>query len=92
MYLVAIGVRTDGATVFSHNSSGKISRCAQTHAEIRLANKLDRNATVFITRINYLGIWCLAKPCHNCLTRLQRLGVKKIYYTIALNEYGVIKI
>lgn len=61
------------------------------HAEARLAKKLDRGAIVYVVRINRKGKLVMARPCANCLMILKSKKVKKIYYSISENEYGVIE-
>lgn len=88
-FLGAVGVRKDGAIVTAFNVPTK-EPSREAHAEYRLARKLDRKATVYVARITSGGRVGLAKPCPSCLQRLTKGHVKKVYYTIAENEFGVI--
>lgn len=90
-WLGAAGLRADGALVRARNGPSKQVE-PSAHAETRLIRKLDLGATVFVARISRAtGQWALAKPCEGCKYRLLAKGVKKIYYTIGPNEYGVIQ-
>lgn len=40
-----------------------------------------KNAIVFVYREDSRGNPALAKPCYNCLSRLKKFGVKRIYYS-----------
>ena len=99
----AVAIRKDGAIVSASNggiqetaaeyltvcADGK-KRYPQAHAEVRLSRKLDAGSIVFICRVAGHGSYALAKPCRNCERVLRNKGVKKVYYTISNNEYGVI--
>lgn len=88
-YLVgAVAVRRDGALVRSRNGAPKYPN-QPSHAEARLAAKLDVGATVWVARITRGGIVALAKPCPNCETLLRRRGVRRVIYTTGPDSYGV---
>ena len=90
-FVGAVGIRSDGTLVSSWNGSSRLpDRIA--HAEYRLASKLDHGAIVYVARIK-TGDWSLglAKPCPACQKILKSRKVKKIYYSIDENEYGVIE-
>jgi len=97
-YLGAIGIRSDGAVVSSTNGpavmnddKGRKKSFPKAHAEYRLARKLDVGAVVFVCRVKRgskkIG---LARPCEDCQRVLKAVGIKKVYYTINNNEYGVL--
>lgn len=84
--LGSIGVRSDGAIVHSHNGrTMKPSR--HTHAEHRLARKLDVGSTVYVARVTRSGELANAKPCKTCMTALRRKGVKRVYFTVDQHVY-----
>jgi tRNA(Arg) A34 adenosine deaminase TadA len=90
-YVGAIGIRNDGTMVMAWNGSSKDpNRVA--HAEYRLASKLDQGAVVYVARI-CVGKWTfgLAKPCRACQKILKSKKVRKIFYSIGPDEYGVIE-
>lgn len=88
--LAAVGIRSDGQMVQSVNGHS-LSPTPPAHAEARLSRKLDKNATVFVARILLSdGSFAMAKPCQNCMRSLRSKKVKRVYYTISNNEYGVI--
>lgn len=86
-FLGGVGVRADDVTVYSYNGAPKFPN-RKHHCEARLARKLDEGATVYIARTNAKLEWANSKPCHSCEIALKRAKVKRVYYTIAPNEYG----
>lgn len=91
-FIGAIGIRKDGAIVRAANSPTSVPN-RKIHAEYKLSKKIDCGATVFVARIKFdTNEYGLAKPCFPCLKVLTHSRVKKIYYTISKNEYGVILI
>jgi tRNA(Arg) A34 adenosine deaminase TadA len=88
--LGAVGVRSDSAIVVAPNGP-----CEQpnksVHAEARLARKLDRGSVVYVARVRKSdGEFANARPCHSCRRALAARGVKRCYFTIGKNEYGVL--
>jgi tRNA(Arg) A34 adenosine deaminase TadA len=86
--LACVIKRSDGAIVSADN------KCYRTiepryHAEARALRKADVGCTLFVVRISKSGEWACAKPCKNCQALIRNKGVKKVYYTIGPNEYGV---
>jgi len=90
-YLGAIAIRTDGAVVESYNLITR-DPDPNAHAEYRLTRKVDYGSVVYVARIVRKGQFALAKPCQSCMLSLVHHGVKRIYYTINSNEYGVIDV
>lgn len=88
--LGAVGVRSDGVMVKALNGPTFFPvPCA--HAEARLAKKLDYYATVYVARVRLGdGEFAISKPCDNCMRALKAKKVKKIYYSISNDEYGII--
>ena len=86
----SVGVRNDGAIVYSRNLSDT-NRNRRIHSEYRLARKLDFGAIVFVARVLRDGITVgMARPCPDCERLLRQMKVRKVYYTIAPDEYGVL--
>lgn len=78
--LVAIGLRSDGQMVFSRNQAApQISK--SSHAEARLARKLDVGSVVIVVKVRTSGNLALAKPCASCETRLRSKGVSAVWYS-----------
>lgn len=88
--LGAVGIRSDGALVFAYNGAAKEAN-PSIHAEARLCRKLDYYGTVFVTRRTASG-FMLARPCPSCLRKLRTRRVKRVFYTVSNNEYGVISL
>lgn len=88
--LGSLAIRNDGAIVTAYNSP-TMQPMRHTHSEFRLSRKLDYGATVYVVRVNHKTLnFCMAKPCGACMKALLSKRVKKIYYTISNEEYGVI--
>jgi len=85
----AVGQRRDGTLVFSKNSPVR-EKLNNAHAENKLCKKLDWNSTVYVVRVDVMGVLKLSKPCINCETLMRIRGVKKCYYSISEYEYGCI--
>jgi tRNA(Arg) A34 adenosine deaminase TadA len=88
--LGSVGVRGDGAIVSAVNAiSQEPNRLL--HSEYKLSRRLDYGATVYVVRIRLLnGEYAISRPCFSCEKVLKSRRVKRIYYTISNNEYGVI--
>jgi tRNA(Arg) A34 adenosine deaminase TadA len=95
-YLGACGVREDGTMVHAKNGSMHNTRLnhyqplPNSHAETRCLLKLGRNGIMYVSRVAKLDYSLrLARPCQNCSYRLKAANVKKVYYTINSNQYGI---
>lgn len=91
-YLAAVGVRRDGAIVRATNKATRAKQnlpVPSTHAEARLCRKLDVGAEVYVARVVGDGSWALSRPCERCCLALMARRVRRVYYTIAPGEYGV---
>jgi len=86
--LGAVGVRKDGAIVKSKNIPNRFPEPA-AHAEARVCRKLDQGARVYVVRIDRQGYLTIARPCDDCQRVMRRRGVKRCYYSMSENEYGV---
>jgi len=91
-YLGAIGVRTDGALVSAVNGGIANQRTPSAHAETRLCRKLDFGSTVYVARTAKNGDFAMARPCKGCILSMKRRGVRRCYYTIGPDEWGVMEI
>lgn len=87
-YVGAVGIRKDGVWVQSFNGAPD-RPCWNHHAEARLIRKLDVGSTVYVGRVRKDGSMGMAKPCASCARLLEKRGVKKVYYSIANNQYGI---
>ena len=60
-----------------------------SHAEIRCLLKylrlnqqtLPKAMLLYVARVSKTGVLGLARPCHDCMTMIQSVGIKKIWYT-----------
>ena len=89
-YLIgAVAIRGDGTLVCSMNGPTP-QPTREVHAEYKVCQKLDYGATIYVARIKVgNGNFGNAKPCQVCRKILRSKKVKKVYYTISHNEYGV---
>ena len=87
-FLGAIGIRKDGAIVAANNGGSNIPT-PPAHAEARLLRKLGNGAYVYVARVTKGGSLALAKPCRGCTQGLRNKGVKRVYYSISDDEFGV---
>ena len=90
-FLGAIGIRSDGVLVCSYNGAPK-EPCAEHHCEFRLTRKLDKGSVVYISRTLSDGTPALSKPCYTCELALRSAGVQRVYYTISIDNYGVLEL
>jgi tRNA(Arg) A34 adenosine deaminase TadA len=88
--LGAIGLRSDGVIVKALNAPTEAPNY-KTHAEKRLVAKLNVGSIVYVARVRRdTGEFGLSKPCFSCMKAMKTAGVKKVYYTISQNEFGMI--
>jgi tRNA(Arg) A34 adenosine deaminase TadA len=89
--LGAVGIRNDGTIVTANNVICRQPHArAYSHAEARLVRKLNRGSEIFVVRIlsdNSLGNAC---PCVKCQNAIRLRGVRRVYYSISDDEYGII--
>ena len=84
----------------NHSSFGQRFRTdpgrATHHAELGCVLGLDKSitqgATVYVARIGKNGNWKNSKPCMMCHEVMSFVGIKRVVYTIAPNEWGTYKI
>lgn len=82
----AVGIRADGALVWSYNGSVIGGKEPKAHAEARLSKKLDKGSVVFVVRVNRNGKWLLSKPCLDCEKRLKSKSVEQVWFTNKTGE------
>ena len=87
----AVGIRNDGVMVACSNICTRTPN-KHAHAEARLVRKLTPKSIVYVVRIDSNGEFRNARPCENCSRLLSQKKVKKVYYSINEQEYGVIDI
>jgi tRNA(Arg) A34 adenosine deaminase TadA len=89
-FLGAVGMRSDGVIVSARNIAAK-DVTPSAHAEARLCKKITCNSIVWVARVGRgTKSWALARPCFQCQRRMKTTGVKKVIYTIAPDEWGVL--
>lgn len=89
--LAALGIREDGTEVYCPNGNPQYPTL-YSHAEKRLCRKLDKGASVYVVRVGANGNYRMARPCARCQYVMRKRKVKRVFYTISENEYGVIEL
>jgi tRNA(Arg) A34 adenosine deaminase TadA len=89
--LAAVGIRTDGTIVASSNVPHRTPE-PRAHAEARLTKKLDWGSTVYVVRIQSDGRLATARPCKKCQNAMRLKGVRRCYFSVSENEYGVLEL
>jgi len=90
--LGAVGMRRDGVIVSSRNIAAT-DVTPEAHAEARVVKKLTHDSIVWVARVGRgTGHWALARPCDKCKRRMKVAGVRKVVYTIAPNEWGIMQL
>lgn len=96
-WLGALGVRRDGVIVSSRNGAVSFSSSVQmsnvnvnSHAESRLLRKLGKDGVIFVSRVLRKDrSLAMARPCPDCQLKIRAHRVKKVYYTINDNQFGI---
>ena len=96
-WLGCVGIREDGAVVSSRNGSTAFSSSVEhyqlepsSHAEGRVLRKLGKNGIIFVARIAKKdGSLAMARACAMCRTRIKAFKVKRVYYSIDNEHYGI---
>jgi deoxycytidylate deaminase len=83
--------------VRGHGRGYYMSTHAEQNAILSIRKKVDlTGSTIYVARLRSLaskyGKVGLSRPCNICQKVLLSYGIKKAYYTITDNEYGVMKI
>ena len=89
--LAAVGLRKDGVLVSASNGQA-LDKCAEAHAEVRLARKLTPFSDVFVVRVRRSGELAMAIPCHNCQQVLRSRGVSRVFFTTAPTQWGILSL
>jgi cytidine deaminase len=90
--LGAVGLRKDGVLVTARNIAAT-DVTPEAHAEARLCRKMTHDSIVWVARVGRAdSSWALARPCDSCRRRMKSAGVRKVVYTIAPNEWGVLQL
>ena len=96
-WLGCIGLREDGVLVAAKNGSVAFTTTVEnyqlvpsSHAEGRVLRKLGKNGTIYVARVSKKDrTLAMARPCGMCQVRLKAFNVKRVYYTINSEQYGV---
>lgn len=87
--LGAVAIRNDGAMVKALNGPTEAPN-RSTHAEYRVSRKMDQGAVVYVARIRLCNYeFGMSRPCPSCMKVLKSKKVRKIYYTINNQQFGI---
>jgi tRNA(Arg) A34 adenosine deaminase TadA len=87
--LGAVGIRSDGTVVTASNIVCQQPH-AHAHAEARLVRKLNHGSEIFVVRVLRNGSLSNACPCIKCQNAMRLRGIKRVYYSISDEKYGVV--
>lgn len=89
-FLACLALRKDGVMVHSTNSTVAENPTPSAHAESRCLRKTGSEAILWVARVlKDRKTWAMAKPCRHCRSLILNKNVKRVYYTIGPNEYGI---
>lgn len=82
---------------FADVARGQRDYCLSTHAEmdavLAARAKIDlRGTKIYVVRIKASGGLGMARPCFICQHMLYNYGIRRAYYSIDDDEYGVMKV
>lgn len=74
--------------------SQSLAKSGIYHAEGRLLRKIDSGAVIYVARkrrdvLGFREAMACARPCEHCRNSTRGFRVKKIFYTIDENLYGI---
>lgn len=82
---------------YANLARGKRDYCLSTHAEmdavLKARNSTDlRGCKIYVARLLKLGGVANSRPCPICEQVLFNYGIKRAFYTLSDNEYGVMRV
>lgn len=84
-----VAIRDDGVLVGAINGPTQFPE-RTAHAEYRASKKMDYNSTVYVARVRRCdGALALARPCDDCQKVLIHRKIKRVYYTVSNDQYGI---
>lgn len=92
-----VGIREDGAVVYSRNGAVKYTSTIEhyqlipnSHAEGRVLRKLGKGGIIYVARISKKdGTLTTSAPCAMCSIRIKAFKVRKVFYSLNQTQYGV---
>lgn len=64
---------------------------AELHAILQTPYEKRNGADIYVCRVLLDDKFVMAKPCDTCYSIIKDMGIRRIFYTIDENEYGVIQ-
>ena len=69
---------------------------ATMHAELGCILGVDRESTsgstVYVVRVNPLGVWRMSKPCCMCQSAMRYVGIRRVVYSVDEKHIGEMKL
>lgn len=96
--ILSVGYNRKGSNSFVERYAdlqrGLRDYCLSVHAELdailRARSKIDlRGTKMYVVRVKAYGEFGMARPCEICEQVFKDYGIKRVYYSIQDNEYGV---
>lgn len=100
----SVGTRKDGVIVSARNGAvfstdtENYKTIPSAHSEFRICSKLTPGSIVYVARVSRVNggkrkdgspLFAMSKPCDTCRMRLISVGVRKAYFTIDADSWGV---
>lgn len=98
---ISVGFNKQNTNAFVEHyadiARGSRDFCLSTHAEmdsvLKIRGKIDlRGTKIFVSRKKRSGGVGMARPCEICRHVLYNYGIRKAYYTVDNNTFGVMRI
>lgn len=72
------------------------NQCGSLHAEIGCVLNMNRIKTedcdLYVVRIFHDGRFAMSRPCSMCQIICHEMGIRRIYYSIGPEEFGMIRL
>lgn len=96
-WLGCIGIRKDGVLVSAKNGATEYYDTVpyymlipNSHAEGRVLRKIGKGGIMYVARISKKDrSLAMARPCDMCATRIKSARIKRVYYSINEECYGL---
>ena len=77
---------------FRHRDCGYATHHAELGCILGIDRTITQGATIYVARIGKKGDLRLSKPCPMCESAMRHVGIKKVVYTINVQEVGSLKL
>lgn len=77
---------------FHRTEDGHGTIHAEIGAILGISRSVLRSSDVYVIRINREGELMNSRPCDMCMTAMQHVGIKRVFYSITDSEFGVLNL